>query len=147
MRNKERCREVANMKSCGTGIPVRLRDPEAYWGSPGAYGYNLTSDPSLCDVIIACYVSTLSLGFPCLRHHNSGGSIYIRRENELWGDPQTYVDLMDLSVYMEKLRCIELLLDNSSTPGVYGGYGCNNSTPTPSTTRAFKAHIFGSASN
>nr|CAD7393765.1 unnamed protein product [Timema cristinae] len=31
MRNKERCREVANTKPCGTGIPVRLMDPEVYW--------------------------------------------------------------------------------------------------------------------
>nr|CAD7195222.1 unnamed protein product [Timema douglasi] len=35
--NKERCREVANTKPCGTGIPVRLMDPEAYWGNPGNY--------------------------------------------------------------------------------------------------------------
>nr|CAD7197600.1 unnamed protein product [Timema douglasi] len=36
-RNKERCREVANMKPCGTGIIVRLMDPEVYWGSPGNF--------------------------------------------------------------------------------------------------------------
>nr|CAD7460016.1 unnamed protein product [Timema tahoe] len=35
MRNKERCREVANTKPCGIGIPVRLMVPEVYWGSPG----------------------------------------------------------------------------------------------------------------
>nr|CAD7443636.1 unnamed protein product [Timema bartmani] len=35
MRNKERCREVANTKPCEIGIPVRLMDPEVYWGNPG----------------------------------------------------------------------------------------------------------------
>nr|CAD7423177.1 unnamed protein product [Timema monikensis] len=35
MRNKERCREVANTKPCGTSTPVRLMDPEVYWGNPG----------------------------------------------------------------------------------------------------------------
>nr|CAD7258544.1 unnamed protein product [Timema shepardi] len=35
MSNKERCREVANTKPYGTGIPVRLMDPEVYWGNPG----------------------------------------------------------------------------------------------------------------
>nr|CAD7428224.1 unnamed protein product [Timema monikensis] len=34
MRNKERCREVANTKPCGTGIPVWLMDSEVYWGNP-----------------------------------------------------------------------------------------------------------------
>nr|CAD7451926.1 unnamed protein product [Timema tahoe] len=35
MRNKERCWEVANTKPWGIGIPVRLKDPEVYWGNPG----------------------------------------------------------------------------------------------------------------
>nr|CAD7437605.1 unnamed protein product [Timema bartmani] len=34
MRNKERCWEVANTKPWGIGIPVRLKDPEVYWGNP-----------------------------------------------------------------------------------------------------------------
>nr|CAD7438078.1 unnamed protein product [Timema bartmani] len=35
LKRTQRCREVANTKPCGIGIPFRLMDPEVYWDNPG----------------------------------------------------------------------------------------------------------------